>query len=182
MPSSSPAGCPGSQQARLTCCRTYSSNSFLAASTVRRSCSWAAICPGGKPGCLPPSPLSPAGCPTLSRGVWPTSPTPMSSPQPCTSSGEVQLGPVLPIQPERFCRDSSGGSRDAGAVGVWGSRGLSHLDLLSQLLPCEQASVPPGRGAPLAPVARAAALGVLGGRTQHVSHVGAQAASIIICV
>lgn len=182
MPGSSPAGRPGSQQARLTCCRTYSSNSFLAASTVRRSCSWAAICPGGKPGCLPPLPLSPAGCPASPRGVRPTSPTPTSSPWPRTSSGEAQLGPVLPIQPERFCRDSGGESGGAGAPGVRGSRGLSHLDLLSQLLPREQASVPPGCRAPLAPVAWAAALGMLGGCTQHVSHVGAQAAGIVICV
>lgn len=36
----------------LTCCRTYSLNSFLAASTILRSCSWAAICPRESPGCL----------------------------------------------------------------------------------------------------------------------------------
>lgn len=62
-------------------------------------------------------------------------------------------------------------------------RKFSHLDLLRQLLPCEQASVPPGHGTPLTPVALAAALGMLGCCAQHIRDVGPEeVGEIIFCV
>lgn len=56
----------------------------------------------------------------------------------------------------------------------------SHLYFLSQLLPCEQPSVPPGHGASLTPVPLTAALGMLGGGTQHILHIGPQGGGFVL--
>lgn len=135
-----------------------------------------------KPGCLPPFPRWALPGPPLHLGEPGSPPTRVLPVAPyLIRRGAPRPRPAHPAR--EVLRRQRRGVRGGGGQRVsWGSGELSHLDFLSQLLPREQASVPPGRGAPLAPVALAAALGMQGGRAQHIGHVGAEVASIIICV
>lgn len=101
--------------------------------------------------------------PTLPPALPPPRPEPhperrrkvQSSPSSLTGSAEMRRG----------MSGREGIGQDVKGKVIWALCKGTHLDLLRKLLPCEQASVPPGHRPPLAPVPLAAALGMLRGCT-----------------